>query len=60
MNVRRRSGLMKGAMRPGVKNTVTDRKDMVTQVKDIKNSVCPPKATGASKIRGAVTGPSGN
>jgi|HubBroStandDraft_1064217.scaffolds.fasta_scaffold00148_50 hypothetical protein len=58
MNVRRRSGLMDEAGGT-VKNTVTTRKPMITQAKEIKNTVAPPSPIGVSKIRGTVTSPSG-
>lgn len=55
MNVRKRSGLMKGAVGTAVKNTVNDRKDMVTQAKKIANTVSTPAAKGPSKIKGTVS-----
>jgi hypothetical protein len=57
MNVRRRSGLMGGAVGSAPKNAATERRDAVSQVKKIKGSVSTPRATGPSKVRNAVNGP---
>jgi len=55
MNVRKRSGLMKGAVGSAPKNTVTSRMDAVTQAKPIKNAINSPKPCGVYKVKGAVS-----
>jgi len=57
MNVRKRSGLMGGAVGAAAKNAVSSRVDSVTQAKKIPHSVSTPAKVGPSKIRGAVSSP---
>lgn len=60
MNVRRRSGKMQGAMGGGPRNTVTKLVSSDSCAKPIKNAVSSPKECGPSKIKNAVSGPSGS
>lgn len=54
MNIRKRSGLMKGAGGSAPRNANTAMKSSVSQARGIRNAVSEPKSQGPQKVKGAV------
>ena len=57
MNVRIRSGVQNKAVGSAAKNTVSQRKDGISQARPIANTCNDPRSVKPSRIKNAVNGP---